>query len=163
MHAQLQPAAAGLAAQHLHDLFHQRVQVDRHPMGGAGACFQLGQIQQRIEQLVHGRHAVLEVCQQWRDGRVAIAQANCLHQHRHGVHRLAQIVAGRGEKKALVLQCRIDLALSLLQTVVGLPRAAVQHADDAGRQQHHQCADGGQHKLPLALTDLDVFEAVLVR
>lgn len=62
---------------------------------------------------MHRTHALLQIQQLWRQAVVAVFVDDGLDQKAHGVHRLAQIVAGGGQELVLVQQRLFRLLFSL--------------------------------------------------
>ena len=85
-------------------------------MGGGGAHvagLDLAEIEQRIEHQMHRTHALLQIQQLRRQAVVAVLVDDGFDQKAHGVHRLAQIVAGGGQELVLVQQRLFRLLFSL--------------------------------------------------
>ena len=87
-------------------------------IGREHAGIELGNIQQRLEQLVHCRDRGIDAFDDSARDRRATRLRSCANEKAQRVQRLAQIMAGRGEKAGLgeigefeLLRALLDFAL----------------------------------------------------
>ena len=80
-----------------------------------GPRLQLGQVQQTIEQILHGLHCGFELVDQCVSAAPQRELPQAGDQQAHGVDRLAQIVAGRGDEARLGLGGVFSLLFALAQ------------------------------------------------
>ena len=125
-HAQAQAALQGLLAKQHGHLLHQRRQRHVQARRGGGGGLAAREVEQRVEHQVQRAQAVAQVVQQGFERGVAVALGDGMGQQAHGVHRLAQVVAGGGEKAVLLLHRGFGALLGLAKALAELKAFVLQ-------------------------------------